>query len=149
MTAASEPSPVAPDRRPIGWTSTLGLVALLGVVAFIALPRTVQPGDAGEFATVMLRGGVPHPSGYPWMRLLGLPARGSWSLGLPPVSEREMRSRDSAAIFRASRSIAMLLCGHTSTATSHSDCSVSSAASSASVTMLRTRSSGYPESMGT
>ena len=67
-----------------GWTVGLG-VLLLGV-AIWALPRTIQPGDAGEFATVMLEGGVPHPSGYPWMRILGWVARSARALGLPPAT---------------------------------------------------------------
>ncbi|WP_181198142.1 glycosyltransferase family 39 protein [Enhygromyxa salina] len=50
------------------------------------MPSAIQAGDAGEFATVMLSGGVPHPSGYPWMRALGLLARGLWALGLPPAT---------------------------------------------------------------
>ncbi len=44
-------------------------------VALVTLPSHIQGGDAGEFATIMLRGGVPHPSGYPWMRVLGAVAR--------------------------------------------------------------------------
>jgi hypothetical protein len=67
------------------WRASVVLGIVLGVVAIWAMPRTVQPGDAGELATVMLQGGVPHPSGYPWMRILGLPARVLWSLGLPPA----------------------------------------------------------------
>lgn len=59
----------------------VGLVAL----AAWACPRHVQPGDAGEFATVMLEGGVPHPSGYPWMRVLGIPARAFAAIGMPPA----------------------------------------------------------------
>jgi hypothetical protein len=59
----------------------LGLLAL----AIWAAPRHIQPGDAGELATVMLRGGVPHPSGYPWMRVLGVLARALWAAGLPPA----------------------------------------------------------------
>jgi hypothetical protein len=59
-------------------------VALVGVIAW-ALPRHIQPGDAGELATVMLRGGVPHPPGYPWMRMLGPLARLGESLGLAPA----------------------------------------------------------------
>ncbi len=64
----------------------LGLAALLLLLTWWSLPRTIQAGDAGEFATVMLRGGVPHPSGYPWMRALGLLARPLWALGLPPAT---------------------------------------------------------------
>lgn len=68
------------------WWPALALGGLLGALALAAAPRHVQPGDAGELATVMLAGGVPHPSGYPWMRLLGLIARGLWSLGVPPAT---------------------------------------------------------------
>ena len=50
-----------------------------------SLPRHIQGGDAGEFATVLLRGGVPHPSGYPWMRALRWPAHGLEVLGVSPV----------------------------------------------------------------
>ncbi|MEE9386668.1 MAG: hypothetical protein V3V08_24905 [Nannocystaceae bacterium] len=73
------PPPQAIPRSPLRacWTTRSDLV-LVGVVLLAtvwwAIPRRIQAGDAGEFATVMLRGGVPHPSGYPWMRLLGLPA---------------------------------------------------------------------------
>lgn len=56
--------------------------AVLVAAAWIASPRAIQAGDAGEFATVMLRGGVPHPSGYPWMRVLGGPARILEKIGL-------------------------------------------------------------------
>jgi len=60
-------------------------VALVVVIAW-ALPRTIQPGDAGELATVMITGGVPHPPGYPWMRMLGPLARLGLQLGLPAAS---------------------------------------------------------------
>jgi hypothetical protein len=62
------------------------LAPLLVALALWSVPHAVQAGDAGEFATVMLTGGVPHPSGYPWMRALGLLARGLWELGLPPAT---------------------------------------------------------------
>ncbi len=75
-----------PKAPGTGWRSTLAVGAILLVIAAVALPRSVQPGDAGEFATVMLRGGVPHPSGYPWMRMLGLFARGLWAIGVPPAT---------------------------------------------------------------
>ncbi len=65
--------------------TTLGLLGAHVVLAAWLLPHTIQPGDAGEFATVMLRGGLPHPSGYPWMRMLGAPARVLEALGLAPV----------------------------------------------------------------
>lgn len=73
-------------EAPVGrhaWTWGLG-VFLLGL-ACVTLPRHVQAGDAGEFATVMLRGGVPHPSGYPWMRMLGVLARAGAGMGLGPA----------------------------------------------------------------
>jgi hypothetical protein len=71
----------------IGWSSTLALVLALGALMAWALPREIQAGDAGEFATIMLRGGVPHPSGYPWMRALGwLFARPLETMGLAPVT---------------------------------------------------------------
>ncbi len=65
-----------------GW-----LVAFAGLAAVYAAAaaRTVQPGDGGEFATVMLRGGMPHPPGYPLMRALGPLARGLEVLSLPPA----------------------------------------------------------------
>ncbi|MEM6290859.1 MAG: hypothetical protein AAGA54_06320 [Myxococcota bacterium] len=67
------------------WRSTALVVGVLLLVAAWALPRSVQAGDAGEFVTVMLAGGVPHPSGYPWMRILGVLARALLALGVPPV----------------------------------------------------------------
>lgn len=81
------PSPAArpPRATPPGWQYTAGLVVGLALVAAWAMPRAIQAGDAGEFATVMLTGGVPHPSGYPWMRLLGLVARMLWGVGVPPA----------------------------------------------------------------
>lgn len=64
----------------------VGFMALLSVIAAVSVPNAVQAGDAGEFSTIMLRGGVPHPSGYPWMRILGLPARMlEWS-GMAPAT---------------------------------------------------------------
>ncbi len=77
-----EPPPASrwPQRLPMA-ALALGLL----VVSALALPTTIQAGDAGEMATVMLRGGVPHPSGYPWMRLLGLPARALAGLGMNPA----------------------------------------------------------------
>jgi Protein of unknown function (DUF2723) len=67
------------------WSVVL-LAPLLVAIALWSVPRAVQAGDAGEFATVMLTGGIPHPSGYPWMRALGLLARGLWALGVPPAT---------------------------------------------------------------
>jgi hypothetical protein len=66
--------------------SVIVLAPLLVALALWSVPDAVQAGDAGEFATVMLTGGVPHPSGYPWMRALGLLARGLWGLGVPPAT---------------------------------------------------------------
>ena len=66
--------------------STVALAPLLVALCLWSLPQTIQAGDAGEFATVMLTGGVPHPSGYPWMRGLGLLARLLWRLGIPPAT---------------------------------------------------------------
>ncbi len=74
------------ETAAVGMRSTLLVVGILLAIAVWALPRAIQPGDAGEFATVMLRGGVPHPSGYPWMRMLGLPARALAALGLAPAT---------------------------------------------------------------
>lgn len=68
-----------------GWAWTLATAGAALAVALWSLPRSIQAGDAGELATVMLTGGVPHPSGYPWMRILGVLARGLWALGLPPA----------------------------------------------------------------
>ncbi len=68
------------------WPITLALaLACLGLTLW-ALPRSVQAGDAGEFSTIMLAGGVPHPPGYPWMRMLGPIARFLHGLGVPPAS---------------------------------------------------------------
>jgi hypothetical protein len=67
------------------WRASAGLGAALLLLAMWAAPRHIQPGDAGELATVMLQGGVPHPSGYPWMRVLGLLARLLWWLGVTPA----------------------------------------------------------------
>ncbi len=74
------------EHESSGWTPTFALVGWATLLTLVALPRTIQAGDAGEFATIMLAGGVPHPPGYPWMRLLGLLARVLASLGVPPAS---------------------------------------------------------------
>ncbi|KIG15960.1 hypothetical protein DB30_05014 [Enhygromyxa salina] len=66
--------------------SVVILAPLLVALALWSVPTAIQGGDAAEFATVMLDGGVPHPSGYPWMRVLGLLARGLWAIGLPPAT---------------------------------------------------------------
>ncbi len=81
MTPPPADSPTPAERR-----STAGVVMLLLAIAAWALPRAIQAGDAGEFSAVMLGGGVPHPSGYPWMRLLGWPARALFALGLPAAT---------------------------------------------------------------
>ena len=66
--------------------SLLALALLVGAIAIVSVPNTVQPGDAGEFSTVMLRGGIPHPSGYPWMRMLGAAAQVLESIGVPSAT---------------------------------------------------------------
>jgi len=66
------------------WRWTVGLGLVLGLVAAWSMPREIQAGDAAEFATIMLGGGVPHPSGYPWMRVLGLGSRALAIGGVPP-----------------------------------------------------------------
>jgi hypothetical protein len=53
----------------------LATAFVVGGLLWWAMPRAIQGGDAGEMATVMLRGGVPHPSGYPWIRIAGALAR--------------------------------------------------------------------------
>jgi hypothetical protein len=78
--SAGPTNPQAPAWRWF-WVWAAGVLA----IALWSLPRHIQAGDAGEFATVMLTGGVPHPSGYPWMRILGVPARGLWTLGISPA----------------------------------------------------------------
>lgn len=64
----------------------VAVAVVLVAAAAWALPTTVQPGDAGELSTVMLRGGIPHPSGYPWIRILGPVARMFLALGIPPAT---------------------------------------------------------------
>lgn len=83
---ATSPPELEPSHGLLGWWPGLALAGLLSLVAVLAAPRAVQAGDAGEFATVMLAGGIPHPSGYPWMRVLGLPARALAALGVPPAT---------------------------------------------------------------
>ncbi|NVB42160.1 DUF2723 domain-containing protein [Pseudenhygromyxa sp. WMMC2535] len=83
--AQADANTLAEDRSELLWWPTLLLATALLALALWAMPREVQAGDAGEFATVMLTGGVPHPSGYPWMRALGLISRALWALGLPPA----------------------------------------------------------------
>ena len=67
------------------WFPTLAVILACLVITLVSLPRAIQAGDAGEFATIMLAGGVPHPPGYPWMRMLGPLARLLFALGLPPA----------------------------------------------------------------
>lgn len=74
------------QRSGTGWALSAAVVVWCSLLSLAALPRTIQAGDAGEFATIMLAGGVPHPSGYPWMRLLGPLAQLFAGLGVPPAS---------------------------------------------------------------
>ena len=88
--AASSTTSTDPDNPRVpadqaGWATLVVLLTTL-TLALWSVPDRVQAGDAGEFATIMLAGGVPHPSGYPWMRALGLFARGLWAIGLPPAT---------------------------------------------------------------
>lgn len=91
-------SPAASTSSGLSWGYTVGLMVGLAVVAAWAMPRAIQAGDAGEFATVMLEGGVPHPSGYPWMRVLGLLARALWALGVPPALATALPSATCAVL---------------------------------------------------
>lgn len=68
-----------------GLLASACVVGVLVLVALRALPSHIQAGDAGEFATVMLRGGIPHPSGYPWMRVLGPVVRALELSGVVPA----------------------------------------------------------------
>jgi hypothetical protein len=68
------------------WIPTVLTAVVLAAAYAAALPNHVQAGDAGEFSTVLLTGGMPHPSGYPWMRMLAALARPAWYLGLPPAA---------------------------------------------------------------
>ncbi|MCX4245769.1 protein O-mannosyl-transferase family [Paraliomyxa miuraensis] len=92
MTISAEPAATPSSERAsaIDWGRAqwpwLALALLLLLLAALAIPHHVQAGDAGEFATVMLEGGVPHPSGYPWMRALGGPARLLRALGATPAA---------------------------------------------------------------
>ncbi len=91
MTDATDSAPASASASSVAIADAhrkVGLAVLaVGLVALAtwSCPRHVQPGDAGEFATVMLEGGVPHPSGYPWMRVLGGPARAFAAIGMPPA----------------------------------------------------------------
>jgi hypothetical protein len=82
--ASVEPQPQPRGATERNYAIALGLV--LSIATLWALPRHIQAGDAGELTTVMLAGGVPHPSGYPWMRALGLLSRALFALGLPPAT---------------------------------------------------------------
>jgi hypothetical protein len=70
MTLAPDAS--SPERRAgriaalATWLCFLAPCALYAITA----TRTVQGGDTGEFLVVALRGGVPHPPGYPLYTLL-------------------------------------------------------------------------------
>jgi hypothetical protein len=75
------PSSLLAPGDPPRWLLASVAVVLVSIAAW-AMPTSVQAGDAGELSTVMLRGGVPHPSGYPWMRILGLFARAFEGLGV-------------------------------------------------------------------
>ncbi len=75
--------PALPVVPRVAWAV---LAAVLLATMAWALPRHIQPGDAGEFSTVLLRGGVPHPPGYPWMRMLGPFARLGEFAGLPAAT---------------------------------------------------------------
>lgn len=84
-TGKRSPRAVGSQRFAPATIARIGLAILLAAVAAWAMPRAIQAGDAGELATVMLRGGIPHPSGYPWMRVLGPVARAFEYLGLSPA----------------------------------------------------------------
>jgi hypothetical protein len=71
------------ESRELPRVAALVLAMSLLVVAWWAMPRHIAGGDAGELGTVLLAGGVPHPPGYPWMRMLGPVARAAWACGLP------------------------------------------------------------------
>jgi hypothetical protein len=89
MREQQEPNDAGGPPHPTDASAKLALgtlAVLLVVVIAWALPREIQPGDAGELATVMLKGGVPHPPGYPWMRILGPLARLGLVLGLPAAA---------------------------------------------------------------
>ncbi len=75
-----------PGTQSEAWLATLGVVVTCLAITAVCLPRTIQAGDAGEFATIMLAGGVPHPPGYPWMRMLGPVAQMLAGLGVPPAT---------------------------------------------------------------
>ena len=57
------PHTPAHDARTSDWRWSVGLAVYLVAVAWWALPREIQAGDAGEFSTIMLAGGSPHASG--------------------------------------------------------------------------------------
>ena len=84
MSATKDPDPDTSSVRAARAATAVTVVVGLALMGW-ALPSEIQAGDAGEFATVMLEGGVPHPSGYPWMRVLGLASRAFAALGVPPV----------------------------------------------------------------
>lgn len=85
MSLPSPRSDLLTPADPPRWLLALVALVLLAIAAF-AVPRSVQAGDAGELSTVMLRGGIPHPSGYPWMRVLGPLARAFQATGMPAAT---------------------------------------------------------------
>lgn len=60
----------APHRFPPIVHAAFVFVTALALYAATSA-TTVQGGDTGEFATVAVRGGVPHPPGYPLQTILG------------------------------------------------------------------------------
>lgn len=81
-----EPAPGRAGARkcdaPIGWGLAAGFLALY----LRTLCPTVYLGDAGDFCTAIVTGGVPHPPGYPLFSLLGRAA-----LALIPFGEPAFR----------------------------------------------------------
>ncbi|RMG94990.1 MAG: DUF2723 domain-containing protein [Deltaproteobacteria bacterium] len=67
------------------YNAALGFGVAVAATYLVACARTVQPGDSGEFATILLRGGIPHPPGYPLMRMLGGIARTIEAAGVPSM----------------------------------------------------------------
>jgi hypothetical protein len=58
-----------------------GVIAPLFALYWCSAPRTLPEADAGEFAAIAVRGGIPHPPGYPLQALL-LQAFAQLPLGL-------------------------------------------------------------------
>src|SRR4051812_32104974 len=63
------PSPAAPGARDRAFATALAFALPLAAYLTTAA-RTVQGGDAGEFALLGNLGGVAHPPGYPLYSLL-------------------------------------------------------------------------------